>query len=212
MADNNINIGGVKFNKSDVAKSEVVKNDDGKVSYSVFLRDGTKMVYPKQADKNESVVSMFDKTYKSPYGYSVADDKFKMDYGIDPTMINPEYKTGEVKIDFYRLNGAEITGTNNKDNYTLRGCRNSKVDVSQNDGKGDFVRIKNDGNNHGRRLFSDKKVKGKYQHSKDGKLFLSGKNEVKQNEHDKTFTLNKNRQSTSDPNFDIHSGKRTVKE
>ena len=51
MADNNnINIGGVKFNKTDVVKSEVVKKD-GKELNSVFLRDGTKMVYPNQAEK-----------------------------------------------------------------------------------------------------------------------------------------------------------------
>lgn len=212
MADNNINIGGVNFNKNDVAKSEIVKSDDGKESYSVFLRDGTKMVYPKQADKNESVVSMFDKTEKSSIGYSVADGEFKIDYGTDPTMINPKRKTGDVEIDFYRLNGAEITGTNKKDDYTLHGCRNSKVDISQNDGKEDFVRIENDTNNHGRRLFSDEKVKGKYQHSKDGKLFLSGKNEVKQNEYDETLVLNKNRKGISDAKFNIHSGKKTVKE
>lgn len=212
MADNNINIGGVNFNKNDVAKSEIVKTDDGKESYSVFLRDGTKMVYPKQADKNESVVSMFDKTEKSPIGFSVADGEFKMDYGTDPTMINPEHKTGDVEIDFYRLNGAEITGTNKKDDYTLHGCRNSKVDISQNDGKEDFVRIENDANRHGRRLFSDEKVKGEYQHSKDGKLFLSGKNEVKQNEYDKTFIVNENRKSKWDPKFDTYKGKRTVKE
>lgn len=212
MADNNINIGGVNFNKNDVAKSEIVKSDDGKESYSVFLRDGTKMVYPKQADKNESVVSMFDKTEKSSIGYSVADGEFKIDYGTDPTMINPERKTGDVEIDFYRLNGAEVTGTNKKDDYTLHGCRNSKVDISQNDGKEDFVRIENDTNNHGRRLFSDEKVKGKYQHSKDGKLFISGKNEVKQNEHDETLVLNKNRKGISDAKFNIHSGKKIVKE
>ena len=42
---NNINIGGVRFNKQDVAKVETIKQN-GKVMNSVFLRDGTHMVFP----------------------------------------------------------------------------------------------------------------------------------------------------------------------
>lgn len=207
-----INIGGVQFNKNDVAKSEVVKQKDGKVSYSVFLRDGTKMVYPAQANKNEAIVSMYDKTEKSPMGYSVMDGEFKMDYGTDPTMINPERKTGDVEIDFYRINGAEITGTNKKDDYTLRGCRNSKVDISQDDKKIDSVHIMNDTNKHGEKLFTGEKVPLSNQHSKDGKVFLSGNNEVKQNTKDETLLQNKNRKSIFDEKFFVKEGKGTVKE
>lgn len=207
-----VNIGGVQFNKNDVAKSEVVKQKDGKISYSVFLRDGTKMVYPAQAGKNEAIVSMNDKTEKSPMGYSVMDGEFKMDYGTDPTMINPERKTGDVEIDFYRISGAEITGTNKKDDYTLRGCRNSKVDISQNDGKFDSVHILNDTNKHGEKLFTGEKVPLSNQHSQDGKVFLSGNNEVKQNAEDETLVPNKNRESIWDPKLLVKKGKGTVKE
>ena len=207
-----INIGGVQFDKNDVAKSEVIKQKDGKLSYSVFLRDGTKMVYPAQAGKNEAIVSMNDKTEKSPMGFSVMDGEFKMDYGTDPTMINPERKTGDVEIDFYRISGAEITGTNKKDDYTLRGCRNSKVDISQNDGKFDSVNILNDTNKHGTKLFTGEKVRLDNQHSQDGKVFLSGNNEVKQNAEDETLLPNKNRESIWDPKLIVKEGKGTVKE
>lgn len=44
MLDNNsINIGGVRFNKNDVQKSEVIKQD-GKEMNSVFLNDGTSCI------------------------------------------------------------------------------------------------------------------------------------------------------------------------
>ena len=183
MTDNNsISIGGVKFNKNDVAKSEVIKKD-GKELNSVFLRDGTKMVYPNQSEKNESIVSMTDKTRteKSPFGYSVTEGEFVVDYGYDPTVINiskKEVKTGDVSVDFYRVNGAEITGTKKEDDYTLYGCRNTKVDVSQKDGKVDVVDIRNDDRNeHYRGFFGNREpVRTGNQHSKDGKVFISGKN------------------------------------
>ena len=217
MADNNnINIGGVKFNKTDVVKSEVVKKD-GKELNSVFLRDGTKMVYPNQAEKNESIVSMTDKTRteKSPFGYSVAEDEFVVDYGYDPTVINlnkKEVKTGNVSVDFYRINGAEITGTKKEEDYTLYGCRNTKVDVSQNDKNVDVVDIRNDDRNeHYRGFFGNREpVKGKTQHSKDGKVFISGKNEVKQNNGDITYTPTGKKGLMS--KSEVHKGKGTIKE
>lgn len=213
---NNINIGGVRFNKQDVAKVETIKQD-GKVMNSVFLRDGTHMVFPNQASNNESVVSMHDKLKKekSPFGYSIANDEFGIDYGIDPTMINiggKYVKTGNVDIDFYRLKGAKITGTNKQDDYTLHGCRDTKVDVSQNDNARDVVSIKDDKNEHYRGLFGTREpVPFENQHSKDGKVFVSGHNEVKQNKEDASYTKKEN------PSFwngrtEVHRGKGTVKE
>lgn len=43
LDNNNINIGGVRFNKNDVQKSEVIKQD-GKEMNSVFLNDGTSCI------------------------------------------------------------------------------------------------------------------------------------------------------------------------
>lgn len=214
--NNNINIGGVRFNKKDVAKFETIKQD-GKVSNSVFLRDGTHMVFPNQAAKNESVVSMHDevKTEKSPFGYSMSSGEFGVDTGTDPTMINiggKEVETGNVDIDFYRLKNAQIIGTNKQDDYTLHGCRGTKVDVSQNDDARDVVKIKDDTNEHHRGLFGNREpVPFANQHSKDGKVFVSGNNEVKQNKEDVSFTKKEN------PSFwngrtEEHRGKGTVKE
>ena len=57
MLDNNsINIGGVRFNKNDVQKSEVIKQD-GKEMNSVFLNDGTQVVYPNQKAENELLIN-----------------------------------------------------------------------------------------------------------------------------------------------------------
>lgn len=214
--NNNINIGGVRFNKKDVAKFETIKQD-GKVSNSVFLRDGTHMVFPNQAAKNESVVSMHDKvrTEKSPFGYSMSTGEFGIDYGTDPTMINMnkrEVLTGDVDIDFYRLKDAQITGTNKEDDYTLRGCRNTKVDISQNDENVDVVNIKDDTNEHYRGFLGNREpVPFKNQHSKDGKVFVSGNNEVKQNKEDITYTKKEN-PSFRNGRYNEHKGKGTVKE
>lgn len=215
--NNNINIGGVRFNKNDVQKSEVIKKD-GKVMNSVFLRDGTHVVFPSQAAKNESVVEMHDKTKteKSPFGYSVADGEFGIDCGTDQTMINigsKEVKTGNVDIDFYRMNGAKITGTDKQDDYTLKGCRNTKVDVSQNDGARDVVTIKDDDKNeHYRGIFGNREpVPSGNQHSVDGKVFVSGNNEVKQNKEDITY-VRKDNPSLWNGAYDEHKGKGSVKE
>ena len=215
--NNNINICGVRFNKNDVQKSEVIKKD-GKVMNSVFLRDGTHVVFPSQAAKNESVVEMHDKTktQKSPFGYSVADGEFGIDYGTDPTMINigsKEVKTGNVDIDFYRMSGAEITGTDKQDDYTLKGCRNTKVDVSQNDGARDVVTIKDDDKNeHYRGFFGNREpVPMKNQHSVDEKVFVSGNNEVKQNKEDITY-VRKDNPSLWNGVYDEHKGKGVAKE
>lgn len=214
--NNDINIGGVRFNKLDVAKSETIKQD-GKVMNSVFLRDGTHMVFPNQAAKNESVVSMHDKvrTEKSPFGYSMSTGEFGIDYGTDPTMINMnkrEVLTGDVDIDFYRLKDAQITGTNKEDDYTLRGCRNTKVDISQNDENVDVVNIKDDTNEHYRGFFGNREpVPFKNQHSKDGKVFVSGNNEVKQNKEDITY-IKKENPSFRNGRYNEHKGKGTVKE
>ena len=218
MSENqSINIGGVRFNKQDVQKSEVIKQD-GKVMNSVFLRDGTHMVYPTQADKNESVVEMHDKTktQKSPFGYSVATGEFGIDYGTDPTMINlnkKEVLTGNVDIDFYRLSGAQITGTSKEDDYTLKGCRNTKVDVSQNDGARDVVFIEDDDKNeHYRGFFGNREpVPYGNQHSVDGKVFVSGNNQVKQGEDDATY-IKKDNPSFWNGKYNEHKGKGTAKE
>ena len=180
--NNNINIGGVRFNKQDVQKSEVIKQD-GKELNSVFLNNGTKVVYPNQADKNESFVEI--KTHSS---------QVTNKYG---TVHHTSKST-----DFYRLNGAEVTGTDKSDTYNFNGCRNTKVDMSQDDGHLDLVEFQDDVNS-GR--------KSEHTHSNTNKVFISGNNEVKQNKGDIT-RIRKDNSSFWNGYYDDHRGKGTVKE
>ena len=111
------------------------------------------------------------------------------------------------------MNGAKITGTDKQDDYTLKGCRNTKVDVSQNDGARDVVTIKDDDKNeHYRGIFGNREpVPSGNQHSVDGKVFVSGNNEVKQNKEDITY-VRKNNPSLWNGAYDEHKGKGSVKE
>ena len=183
---NSVNIGGVKFNKNDVAKLEVIKQDDGVLKNSVFLRDGTHIVYVNQSEKNEAIVSIHEKSSSE------------------------SSNDGEVTIDFYRLHGAEITGTEQKDDYILHGCRYSKVDTSQNDKKRDSVKIKNDETNIHQK-YNGKDIKSETQHSKHGKIFLSNANAVKQSFEDSTY-LHKKSPDGERTLYDQIIGKGTVSE
>ncbi len=144
MPNNNVQtvkIGGVTFNKADVKSSEVILKDGKKIN-SVFLQDGTHVEFPTQSADNKSSVSQNNSTYSEPayeFGYNMRSGKF------EPHWTVKEYEDPSKKItNFHRMSGATITGTENEDTYNLYGCSNSKVDVSQNDGKADTVRDSKD--------------------------------------------------------------------
>ncbi len=120
--DNSLNIGGVNFRKDDVQSSEVIVKD-GQELNSVFLNDGTHIVYPNQDETKNPKITQYDEVNMRGNAHD------GMQY----------YSTGNKNTDFERLSGAEITGTNKKDTYILKGCDNTKVDLSQNDGKSDKV-------------------------------------------------------------------------
>ena len=141
MAENNsISIGGVKFNKADIKSSEVIKQD-GKTMNSVFLKDGTHIVFPNQAEKNGSSVTQENLvTYKPKIDYGIS---WQNDFEPDFYIKNERTEHPDKKITtFNKMAGAQITGTENEDRYDLYGCNNSTVDVSQNDGKKDNVTVK----------------------------------------------------------------------
>ena len=125
MANNNsINIGGVSFTKTDVVKSEQIKRD-GETLNSVFLKDGTQITFPDQDAKNESKVTQQEEVltvHNGPQNYSYVE-------------------TGNYFTGVERLSGGSIVGTDKKDNYTLKGCDNTTVDVSQNDHLVDNVKV-----------------------------------------------------------------------
>lgn len=144
MSNNNVQtvkIGGVTFNKADVKSSEVIVKDGKKIN-SVFLQDGTHVEFPTQSDNNQSSVSQSNSTYTQPaykWGYNFRSGKHEYHLTYE-TKEDPSKKV----TNFSRMSGATITGTENEDTYNLYGCSNSKVDVSQNDGKADTVRDSKD--------------------------------------------------------------------
>lgn len=139
-----VKIGGVTFNKEDVKSSKVVIKD-GKKMNSVFLQDGTHIEYPKQKESNQSAVDQKNHV-KHKVGVSVGPH---LDYGpfsgntgdlkFGPHVAMKNEVTSDKDTSFYRIKGATITGTENTDRYDLRGCNDTTVDVSQNDGKEDRV-------------------------------------------------------------------------
>ena len=118
MTDGNyINIGGVKFNKNDIKSSEKIQKD-GFQLISVFMKDGTKVVFPNQSAKNESAITQNEIIKHHSSGF-----KISMDGNIEPAIGTPggieiggyDEKTGEYETEFYRMKGAEITGTDKQD-------------------------------------------------------------------------------------------------
>lgn len=131
MLDNNsINIGGVRFNKNDVQKSEVIKQD-GKEMNSVFLNDGTQVVYPNQKAENDASIMQKNGT--------------KMEWVPNNKSNNAAYKSvakedsSYKETTFNKLENAQITGTKGKDDYKLNDCKDTHVDISQDDGVKDNV-------------------------------------------------------------------------
>lgn len=130
LDNNNINIGGVRFNKNDVQKSEVIKQD-GKEMNSVFLNDGTQVVYPDQKAENDASIMQKNGT--------------KMEWVPNNKSNNAAYKSvakedsSYKETTFNKLENAQITGTKGKDDYKLNDCKDTHVDISQDDGVKDNV-------------------------------------------------------------------------
>jgi len=114
-----INIGEVSFKKGDVVKSETAQKN-GQTINTVFLKDGTKLSFPEQDPKNNAGVSIFG---EQRFVYPIATHTAQ-------------------KVTLKKLDNAEVTGTEKTDSYVLEGCRDSKVNVSQKDGKKDIVLVK----------------------------------------------------------------------
>lgn len=133
MAQNNsINIGGVRFNQQDVKKSEVIKQGEQQMN-SVFLNDGTHVVYPDQDAKNDaSIMQNFGKKTQWVPNDRAGNAAYK-----SVTTEDKSYK----ETHFNKIDGAHITGTDGKDDYRLNGCKDTSVDISQDDGVKDNVEV-----------------------------------------------------------------------
>lgn len=131
-----IKIGGVTFDKVDVKSSETILKDGKKIN-SVFLQDGTHIEFPNQAAKNQSSISQ--ENYKTSdfsygFGYNMRSGEFEPHLSTT-TKEDPSRKV----TNFNRMSGAKITGTEKEDSYFLSRCCDTTVDLSQNDGKSDYV-------------------------------------------------------------------------
>ena len=194
MSSRDIVIGGVTFNKNDVKSSQVVKKD-GQELNSVFLKDGTHLEFPTQSKENEAIVHQQFGTKKVTRATGNKHVPVRVD-----TVEDRSYRETTIE----RMSDTKITGTANKDVYTLKGCKDSKVDVSHNDRKLDEVTI------------VDSRAKSIFGHVVDGhssgKTYTSSGNEISLNKDDKATVKNNNREHWYEGEVKTKKGPGTVKE
>lgn len=109
---NYINIGGVKFNSNDVEQQQtVIKN--GAIRYSVFLKNGVHLEYPKQKLNNQA-----------------------------SAFVKEDVANIETWTNINNLAYGNIKGTDKSDVIVLNGSNSTQIDVSgDNDKLGDHVII-----------------------------------------------------------------------
>ncbi|MBS5801985.1 MAG: hypothetical protein KIC80_03060 [Brachyspira sp.] len=102
-----LNIGGVKFSQTEVAKKEVKTKErttnkgtwEQYKEYTVTLKDGTKVTYNEQAAEREAAIDIQD----------------------------------DGSVNFYGLSRAKIKDTEKDDTYRLMGCEFTVVNAKRND-------------------------------------------------------------------------------
>lgn len=109
-----VNIGGVRFNSNDIKQKQTLINDNGAIRYSVFLKNGVHLEYPKQDVRNNASVTHVDQ------------DKLET-----ATWIN-------------NLAYGQVKGTEKSDHIVLHGNNGTTVDVTGDDRNvlGDIVSIR----------------------------------------------------------------------
>ena len=146
MSENqSINIGGVRFNSQDVKKSEVIKQN-GQEMNSVFLNDGTHVVFPNQDAKNDASI-LQQNGHKAVKRENTHYNRGGQFYDI---VEDSSYK----ETTFNKLDNAQITGTEGKDDYRLKGCKDTSVDISQDDGVEDKVSVRKFKSEDGEKRYS----------------------------------------------------------
>lgn len=128
MGDNTrITVGGVVF-KSNQIKSSNVKYIDGEKTNCVLLQNGTKLNFPDQRTKEQSVMVI---------------------YGVDMS-------TGKMGTEFQNIDKLEIIGTQEKDYYYLSDCDDYSVQTNNDNGISDDIKIAYDENKNNGVVFADK--------------------------------------------------------
>ena len=119
-------IGNVRFNKSDIVKSTTSRTADGSKLYSVFLKNGTKMhFYDQNANSNARVIIGYDVGNENKYGTSFA--------GIQGMVIE-----GSDKDDYYHLRDCDYYEVN------IEGGGKDEVRIVNTDGEPQSATVNND--------------------------------------------------------------------
>lgn len=119
-------IGNVRFNKSDIVKSTTSRTADGSKLYSVFLKNGTKMhFYDQSANSNARVIIGYDVGNENKYGTSFA--------GIQGMVIE-----GSDKDDYYHLRDCDYYEVN------IEGGGKDEVRIVNTDGEPQSATVNND--------------------------------------------------------------------
>ena len=119
-------IGNVRFNKSDIVKSTTSRTAEGLKLYSVFLKNGTKMhFYDQNANSNARVIIGYDVDNENKYGTSFA--------GIQGMVIE-----GSDKDDYYHLRDCDYYEVN------IEGGGKDEVRIVNTDGEPQSATVNND--------------------------------------------------------------------
>ena len=119
-------IGNVRFNKSDIVKSTTSRTAEGLKLYSVFLKNGTKMhFYDQSANSNARVIIGYDVGNENKYGTSFA--------GIQGMVIE-----GSDKDDYYHLRDCDYYEVN------IEGGGKDEVRIVNTDGEPQSATVNND--------------------------------------------------------------------
>lgn len=119
-------IGNVRFNKSDIVKSTTSRTADGSKLYSVFLKNGTKMhFYDQSANSNARVIIGYDVGNENKCGTSFA--------GIQGMVIE-----GSDKDDYYHLRDCDYYEVN------IEGGGKDEVRIVNTDGEPQSATVNND--------------------------------------------------------------------
>ena len=119
-------IGNVRFNKSDIVKSTTSRTAEGLKLYSVFLKNGTKMhFYDQNANSNARVIIGYDVGNENKYGTSFA--------GIQGMVIE-----GSDKDDYYHLRDCDYYEVN------IEGGGKDEVRIVNTDGEPQSATVNND--------------------------------------------------------------------
>jgi len=126
----NVTIGGVQVDKTQILKQETVTEKNGKQTFIITFKNGVVAKYEAQNPDNHATISSTNNTMDLITKYNKLTGEAQKTKQITTT--NTEVTNG------YHI---DITGTYYRDNISLSGCNGCNVDISQADGHTDAVNV-----------------------------------------------------------------------